>query len=309
MSGKLSITFLGTGGAVPSLRRGLPAMVIEREGTALLVDCGEGTQMALLRTTISAGKIDAIFISHLHGDHIFGLPGFLTTQQMMDRKKELTVYGPRGLEQFYLSVKSITGFEIQYNLKFIEIEDGKSYPFDAFQVLVRKLVHNDNCFGFRFVEKPKPGVFNSKKADKLGVPNNELRKHLLQGKPIHVNGREILPSEIVGPPIPGRCIAYCSDTRPCKAGKQLAVDADVLVHDSTFSELHAERAVQTGHSTCTEAAMLAKDAQVQKLVLWHTSSRYLEEQETEMLNQAAKIHNDVILAQDFQKIFLNYRTK
>lgn len=304
MTDELKIQFLGTGAAVPSRRRGLPSLAIKHDGGIILCDIGEGTQMNILSAGIPPSKIHTIFISHLHGDHIFGLPGFLTSQQMMDRSNPLTIIGPAGIRRFYESVREISDFKITYPLYFKELTENEPGPFLAgpFQVSAKVLHHRSTCYGYRFSEAAKPGRFNVEKAEQLGIPAGPLRSELQQGKTIHVNGKIISPGEVLGPSHPGRTIVFCTDTLPCENTIILAQNATLLIHDSTFSKELTERALKTFHSTSVQAAEIAARAAVEKLFLWHLSSRHDENDEQEMLNEAREIFPETFLPGDFDTI-------
>jgi len=304
MTDELEIQFLGTGAAVPSVRRGLPSLAIKHDGGIVLCDIGEGTQINILRAGISPSKIHSIIISHLHGDHIFGLPGFLTSQQMMDRINPLTIIGPVGIRQFYESIREISGFDISYPLYFKELTETEHTGLfvGPFQVNAKTLDHRTICYGYRFSEAVKPGKFYVEKAEKLGIPPGPLRSNLQQGKTIKLNGKSISPEEVLGPPRPGRTIVYCTDTLPCENTIELAKNASILIHDSTFSKEHTERASKTFHSTSAQAAEIAARAGVEKLLLWHLSIRNDENDEQKMLKEAREIFTETYLPRDYETL-------
>lgn len=299
---QLKLVFLGTGAAVPSPRRGLPSLALVREGEAILCDCAEGTQMCFSPSGLSPSKIRHLFLSHLHGDHIFGVPGFLTTQQMMSRVSPLTIIGPVGVNYFLDCIRRVSGFRIDYPLQIAELsaDSRRFFQAGAFHVTAMPLQHSTLCFGFRFEEEPKPGKFDAEVAAKLGIPFGPLRSELMRGQTIELSdGRRISPEQVVGPARRGRSIGYCTDTRPCPAAIELAQNCDVLVHDSTFSEANRDQAEKSLHSTAIEAAEIANQAHVKKLVLWHISGRNSEEQEAKMLKEARSVFPDSYLPQDF----------
>ena len=307
MSDELKIVFLGTGASVPSKRRGLPSLAVVSDGEIFLFDCGESTQMKIREAGLSPSRIQHIFISHLHGDHVFGLPGFLTTQQMMGRTNGVTIYGPAGIRYFLDSIMSATGSTVTYPIEIIEFSE--IFPLEfrvkSFRITAAALEHRGVCYGYRFDEDQKPGKFDVKMAERLKIPNDSSRTELQQGRSIQVAGREIPPEEVLGPPRPGRSFAYCTDTRPCDNGANLALEVDVLIHDSTFADDHSDWAIQTLHSTSREAALLAARQQVGRLMLWHISNRYDESQEIELLNQAREHFSDTYLTYDFDVITLS----
>ena len=265
--------------------------------------------MRLMRAGLSPTKISHIFISHLHGDHIFGLPGYLTSQQMLSRQKPLTIVGPEGLRKLLITIQEVSGYQLDYSLNIIEISsDDWEFATDSFQVVAQQLDHRTTCYGFRFTEPAKPGRFNSEKAEELGIPHGPDRSRLQQGQSIQLpNGRIVRPEEVLGPPRPGRIITYCTDTRPCAAGIALARNCDVLIHDSTFSDEHSDRASETFHSTARQAAEVAAAAQARLLVLWHISARINEDQEEDILAEARQVFSATILPSDFETLTVQRR--
>ena len=309
LSDQLKVVFLGTGAAIPSLRRGLPSLAILREGEIFLCDCGEGTQLRLLQAGLPPSRVSTIFVSHLHGDHIFGLPGFLTTQQMTNRTAPLTIVGPVGLNRYLTALRRVTEFTIDYPLRVIELEAEKRHTLriSALRIRTAPLHHRMPCIGYRFEEAPRPGKFDVTRAEELGIPSGPLRGELVRGRTIRIDGRTIRPEQVVGRPIPGRVIAFCADTRPCEAATELAENADVLIHDSTFSDEHEDKARETFHSTAREAAHVARQANAHRLILYHISTRNDEEGEKKLLRQAREIFPATDLATDFMQIELSRR--
>jgi len=305
MNDQLRLIFLGTGASVPSLRRSLPLLAIQFDGKIILCDCSEGAQMRIARAGLSPTKIGAIFISHLHGDHIFGLAGFLTSQQMMSRSQPLMLVSPPGVQKFLSSLKEISGFAIDYPLKIDELSgDTENLYYENYQIKAKLLSHGPSrCYGFRFIEPQKPGKFDEEKANYLKIPPGPERADLVRGKSIALqDGRIIQPDEVVGKPHPGRIITFCTDTIPCPASIELAENADMLIHDATFSDRQADWANETGHSTARQAAQIAAQANVRQLVLWHISMRNDESEEKEMLQQAQEEFENTILPADFQSM-------
>ncbi len=303
MNDELKIVFLGTSAAIPTLRRGLPSLAIVKDNRAYLCDCGEGTQLRILQAGLHPSKIGHIFISHLHGDHIFGLPGFLSTQQMMGRTNPITLWGPKGLQEFINGIKKVSEFTLDFPLRIVEFKpETQRFKVDDFNVEAAPLEHRSLCFGYGFFEERKSGRFDVVKAEMLAIAPGPQRAALKQGKQIIVGGKTIKPDDIVGQPIPGRAIAYCSDTRPSQRAVELARDCDVLIHDSTFAEQHKERAHESYHSTARQAAEIASRAGAKKLMLWHISSRYDEDDERELLTQARQVFPESYLCEDFAEI-------
>jgi ribonuclease Z len=310
MSDDLKIIFLGTGTALPSPRRGMPAIAIQRNGDILLCDCGEGTQMRIQQAGLAPSRIIAVLISHLHGDHLFGLPGFLTSQQMMNRTSPLTIVGPVGLKEFIDSVQRTTNFLLTFPLSIEELApaEKKIFNIGPYHITTDGLDHSALTFGYRIDEEPKPGRFNVQKANRLKIQPGPLRHQLQHGHPVVIDGRTILPQDVLGPARPGRSITFCPDTRPAPMAIDLARGSQVLIHDSTFADMDRELARVSMHSTAAEAALIAQQAGVQRLILWHISMRYDESQDRILLNDARRIFPSTELSADFLEITLKRPT-
>ena len=310
MTDELKCIFLGTGAATPSLTRGLPSVAIVKDGWIYLCDCGEGTQFKLMQAGLSPTKIRYIFISHLHGDHIFGFPGYLNSQQLYGRTTPLTLYGPPGISAFYRSVAQLSKYKVDYPLDIVELDPEQMHELDctAIKIKASSLEHSVPCFGYRFEEAPKVGKFDNDKANVLGIPNGPERAGLQRGESVRIGDRLVHSAEVVGDPIPGRIITYCTDTRPCETTRQLAEDADLLIHDSTFSDAYSDRAEATCHSTSREAAQMARDAGAQQLALFHISIRIQKEEESRLLQQAREVFENTLLPDDLAGIMLRRRT-
>ena len=304
MADSLKIIFLGTGAATPTIARGLPALAIQKENKIILCDCGEGTQLQLQRAGLSPAKVQTILISHLHGDHVLGLPGFINSQQLMGRRAPLSVYGPAGLQAFLDCAANISKYKPEFPFQVIELDHHGEATFTVagFAVLTRDLDHSTPCLGYRIQEPPRPGPFDAAKAEAFGIPEGPLRAALQRGESIAHNGRTLLSSEIVGRSLPGRVIVYCTDTRPCEAGIALAENCDLLVHDATFSDAYQVHAEPTKHSTGREAARVARTAGARKLALWHLSIRLRGEEEYNLLAQAREEFANSNLAADLEHI-------
>jgi ribonuclease Z len=309
MTDQLKIVFLGTGAAVPSITRGLPALAIIRENKCILCDCGEGTQLKIQHAGLSPSKIHTICISHMHGDHIFGLPGFITSQQLFGRTAPLTIYGPPGISNYLKTIAEIAKYKIEFPLSVVELDPDNAsfFQVDEFSVTSKNLDHSSVCLGYRFEESPRPGKFDSIKADELGVPQGPLRSQLQKGEDIKIDDRQIRSSELVGPSVPGRIITYCTDTRPCETTRELAQDCDLLIHDSTFSDAWADKADPTFHTTSRNAAKMARTANARQLALWHLSIRVHGEEEAALLAQAQEEFPNTVLPNDLDEIFVPRR--
>ncbi len=265
----LSLFFLGTAGSVPSARRGLPAVLVRRGGEKLLFDCGEGTQRQLLRS-VGLLDLDAIFITHFHADHWLGLPGMLKSLALRERERPLTVYGPGGLNELMGAMRVIYG-RLPYELSLVELAPAEAVAFEGYAVAAVPVRHRAPAsFGYALVEDARPGHLDARLAEQLGVTPGPDFGRLQRGETV----AGVSPEQVMGPAREGRKIVISGDTAPCEALAIAAHQADVLVHEATFTHEDAERARQTSHSTARQAAELARDAEVRLLALTHISSRY-----------------------------------
>lgn len=297
----MRIVTLGTSAGKPTPKRSASASALEFEGEVLLFDCGEGTQVQLAKSTLSWGSIKAIFIGHLHGDHVNGLPGLLATMSMSDRKEALSVFGPPGIKKYLKLMQEIKNSYVSYPLEIHEIKEaGLIFESQKYKVFTAKLDHLVECWGYRFEEKDRPGFFDEEKAKALQIPIGRERAELVKGKSITLeSGKIIHPSEVVGPKRPGRKVAYCLDTRPCAGDLELAYECDVLIHEATFDASMSNEMHLWGHSTTTQAAKVAKQAQVKQLVLTHISPRYTTSKE--LLKEAKDLFHQTQIAYDLNE--------
>jgi ribonuclease Z len=272
---EMRIVTLGTGGAIPTVRRSLPATVLIRKGEMLLFDCGEGTQLQMRRAHVGYGRLTKIFISHLHGDHLAGLPGLLMTMSLLSRDRPLKIFGPPGLRQFVRVARKTFRFHHEYGLKVVETEGGMVDEGEGYRVTASPMDHSIFALGYALVEEDRPGAFNVQRARELGVPEGPLFGRLQGGQTVVLpGGRTVRSEEVLGSPRRGRKFIHALDTRPCEAVIRLAEGADLLVHDGMFARELVEDARQMGHSTAEQAAGVARAAGVQQLLLSHISQRY-----------------------------------
>jgi ribonuclease Z len=290
---ELQVFFAGTGGSVPTARRGLPATLISAGGDRLLFDCGEGTQRQLLRS-VGLPELDAVFITHFHLDHWLGLPGMLKTFDLRAREKPLTVYGPAGLKGIHELIRPLIG-RIGYQLRFEELERHDEVGFDGYAVEAFGVEHRIPAYGYALIEDDRPGRFDVQRATELGVRPGPDFGRLQRGET--VDG--VTPDQVIGPTRPGRRVVISGDTAPCQATEALAHRADLLVHEATFTESERARARETGHSTARQAAEIAADAQVRLLALTHLSTRYFPR---EIRDEARATFADTVVPRDFDAI-------
>src|SRR5215211_3755495 len=270
----LDLVFLGTSGSVPTARRGPAATLIRRGGERTLVDCGEGTQRQLLRSSIGLLELPEVLLTHYHADHYLGLPGMLKTFALRGRELPLTVYGPPGLGELFDALARIFG-RLTYPLHLEEVRPGDVLGRGDHRITVFRVHHGVAANGYAIVEDARPGRFDEAEALRLGVERGPAFGALQRGETIVTAGGEtVRPEQVLGPPRAGRKIVLTGDTRIVRSVADAARGADVLVHDGTFSDEERDRAVETGHATATQAAELARVAGVGMLVLTHLSNRY-----------------------------------
>jgi ribonuclease Z len=300
----LSAVFLGTGGSVPTVKRGLPAILIQREGEQIMFDCGEGVQRQMVKARCGFHRVTKVFITHMHGDHLLGLPGLLQTMAMLNRERKLVIFGPVGIAQFLECVRETVQFVLTFEVEVHEIEkEGIVCEENEYEVSAVWADHVIPSLAYAFAEKPRAGRFFPEKAKKLGVPEGVLWSRLQSGNDVKLaDGRVVKPSQVLGVSRSGRRIVYTGDTRPFKACVKFAAGADLLVHDATLDDDLADRALEDGHSTVGQAAEAARKAKVRKLILTHISARY--EEAGKLLERAKKIFRETEVAEDFMKVEL-----
>lgn len=306
----LDIIFLGTGAAVPTRKRNLSSTAVVRKGDIFLFDCGEGTQSQLRRARLKPGRIRHICITHFHGDHLFGLPGLLTSLHMAGCRQTIFLYGPEGIAGFVQFHQRISQFELGYPLVIKEIPAGSEktiWPYEEFDLIAMPLQHRMLTYGYALREHPRPGKFDEEKATALGVPFGPERSALMSGATLTLaDGRTVRPDDVIGPQRRGLKLAYCLDTSPCAGALALAQEADLLIHDATFAHGDEELALLSGHSTATQAAETARQAGARSLALTHISSRIVPQDEEAFLRPAREIFQHTVLAQDLLRIRIDY---
>ncbi|WP_216829193.1 ribonuclease Z [Alkalihalobacterium elongatum] len=293
--------FLGTGAGVPSTKRNVSSLVIrflQRNGILWMVDCGEGTQQQILRSSLKLSRLEKIFITHLHGDHIFGLPGLLGSRSFQGGKTSLTIYGPKGIKRFIEQSLSISNTTLLYPLNIQELEEGVVFEEEDFIVRCLYLDHVMTTFGFRIEEKSQSGELLVEKLQKKGITPGPIYKRIKAKERVQLNtGEWIDGADYVGPDINGRIVAVLGDTKPCEASVTLASSANILIHEATFSKENEEMAHQYGHSTAYDAAKVASTAKVKTLILNHISARY-EGQSNILEEEARQIFSNTYIAYD-----------
>lgn len=301
----LKIVFLGTAGSFPTPGRNPSCVFVNREGELLLFDCGEGAQRQMMIARCGMRKISSIFITHLHADHILGVPGLLQTLSFNGRREPLAIYGPVGIRGVVEMFTALAQYNLGFEIGAVEVKGGDVIRREGYRVEVFDTVHSLPSVGYALVEDERPGRFNRERAIALGVPPGPLFRRLHSGEPVEVKGRLVYPEEVVGPARRGRKIVYTGDTRPCSGVVMAAKGADVLIHDGSLADDLHDWAVETKHSTAGEAAGVARSAGVNRLVLTHISARYSEDAGV-LLECARRVFKNTVVAHDFLEFEVPY---
>ncbi len=295
----LDLLFLGTAGSAPTAARGTSATLVRRGGDRLLVDCGEGTQRQLLRSDAGLVDLEDVFLTHLHADHVLGLPGMLKTFSLRGRELPIAVHGPRGTRALFEALEVVIG-RLTYELRVVELAPGQELERDGYRLLPFPVAHGNGAIGYVLREDGRPGQFDVEAADALGVPDGPDRGALQRGDDVTLpDGRVVRPDEVLGPPRRGRTVVITGDTAPAASVVEAAADADVLVHEATFLADERERARETHHSTAGEAALVAREAGVALLALTHVSARYGG---SEVEEEARQLFPQTVVPRDFDVI-------
>jgi ribonuclease Z len=301
----VQITFLGTSSGVPTRSRNVSSVALRlpQRAELWLFDCGEGTQHQILRSDLKISQLTRIFITHMHGDHIFGLMGLLATCGLAGNPSRIDIYGPPKLDEYLRACSRYSQTHFSYPLHFHTVAPGVIYEDEEFTVSCGRLEHRITDFGYRVAEKDRAGRFDVEKAKALSIPPGRVYGQLKRGETVTLlDGRQINGAELCGPTEVGRKFAYCTDTVYCDGAVELAQDADVLIHEATFAHQDAELAFQRFHSTSTMAAQVALTANVKLLIMTHFSPRYAPGNSLELkdlLEEARAIFPNTEMAYDF----------
>jgi ribonuclease Z len=293
----LSAIFLGTGGSVPSARRATASVLVPRGGDRLMFDCGEGTQRQMQRS-VGLVQLDEIYLTHFHADHILGLPGLLKTYDLLDRSEPLVIYGPPGLYDLFKTLHGIVG-RTGYELELFELESGQAIPHKGYEIRSFPVEHKARAYGYALVEEERPGRFDPMVAKELGVREGPDFAALQRGETVSTKNGAVAPEQVLGPSRAGRTIVISGDTAPCRATVEAARGAELLIHDASFAEEEAQRAVETAHSTVGQAAAVAREAEVKLLALVHISSRY---HVGAVLEEAREVYEPTVAPRDFDTV-------
>jgi ribonuclease Z len=301
----LSVTFLGTGAATPTVDRNVSGLALQREGETILFDCGEGTQRQMMRYGVGFSFTE-VFFTHFHADHVLGITGLVRTLGLQDRTAPVTLYGPRGAERV-LGAAITMGIERnRFPVEIAEVRPGDRLCRDKYDIVVFETDHRADTVGYALAEHTRLGRFNAGRARELGIPEGPLWGRLHRGDSVTLDdGRQVSAAELVGAPRRGRTVVYSGDTRPNLPLLEAARGADLLIHEATFGSDEAMRAVETGHSTAAEAARIAFEAGVRRLVLTHISARYTRDA-PELLAEAKAVFPDTTIARDGMVVDVPY---
>jgi ribonuclease Z len=304
----MQITFLGTSSGVPTRARNVSAVALRlpQRGEVWLFDCGEATQHRFQRTDLRISQLSRILITHLHGDHIYGLMGLLATCGMAGHAQPISIYGPAGLDEYVEMSARLSRMRLGEHIRVETVRPGLIFEDEEYAVTCQPLRHRIPAFGYRVTEKDRPGRFDVEHAAALGIPAGPLYGRLKRGESITLaDGRTIHGAELCAPPVSGRALAYCTDTTYCENSVVLARDADLLIHEATFVNEDEELARQAMHSTAAQAAEVARQANVRALVITHISPRYAPGnpfEPEELLRQARAVFPKTVLAHDFMTV-------
>ena len=303
----LSLTFLGTSAARPTVERNVSGLALVREGETLLFECGEGTQRQMMRYGVGFA-LSEIFFTHFHADHFLGVIGLLRTLGLQGREEPIRLYGPKGAKKLLQQAIALGVERVPFEVEITEVKPGpisrktdngerNTYSIHAFAT-----EHGGGSVGYALIEHERLGRFDPAKAQALGVPEGPLWGKLQRGMTVELpDGRKVAPEGIVGEKRPGRKVIITGDTRPCASVVDAAQGADLLVHEATFGEEEKDRAKETGHSTAREAAQVALAANAKRLVLSHVSARYSVSAE-ELVKEARDVFKETTVAKDGMEI-------
>ncbi len=298
----MKLVFLGTSGAMPTVDRGLTCSCLVKDNEILMFDAGEGAQMAYQKSGLPWNKKMKIFVTHLHGDHCIGILGLLQSMTLQNRTESIEIFGPDGIDEFIAANIKILNFGLSFPVLISRINEGLIIDEKDYSVFASDAKHGIPAFSFRFDEKDRPGEFYPEKAKALEVPEGKFWHELQMGNTVELDGKKILPSQVTGEKRPGKKIGISGDTRPTDKLAEFFKNCDYLSFDSTFSHELKDKAMEANHSTAKEAAELAEKANVSTLILTHFSARYKDE--SVLLEEAKKIHDETIAAKDLMEVIL-----
>ncbi|MBR4427038.1 MAG: ribonuclease Z [Spirochaetales bacterium] len=302
----LEVFVLGTSGMQPLPGRFLTSAIVRRNGELMLFDCGEGTQVSLKMLNLHWKRINRIFISHMHADHVTGLPGLLMLSSQVDRTEPLYIYGPDKLKEYIDSTRRLLDMYINYEIRFVQTEPGIVLETEEFTVEAVPLLHTKPCMGFVLKEKDRPGEFSVEKANENGVPCGPMWGKLQKGYDVTLDdGRTIHPNQVLGEPRKGVKFSYITDTMYLGHIAKHVENSDLLLCEGMFSRDLSQDAYDKKHMTSTQAAMIARDANVKKLGLIHYSPRYTDKELQQLKTEACEVFENTVLCKDRYSFLLS----
>ncbi|MCU6708197.1 ribonuclease Z [Paenibacillus sp. J5C_2022] len=301
----MKLTFLGTGAGRPNKTRNVTAAALQLPEPACswwLFDAGEAAQHMLMQLPLKLSKLSVVCVTHLHGDHLYGLPGLLSSRSFDGGVEPLRLFGPKGIRAYIETTFKLTGTVLDYDLIIEELEEGRTgllYEGDGCNLEAAPLEHRIPCFGYRVIEPDAPGRLLTGKLEALGVPKGPLYGKLKRGETITLqDGTIVRPSDVIDGKLVGRIVTILGDTSPCANAVKLADGADLLVHEATFAAGMEEKARAFGHSTTMDAARTAKEAGARRLIMTHFSGRYSLEDLSGLREEAASLFPSADVATD-----------
>lgn len=302
----LSVRFLGTSASRPTVERNVTSLALRRGGETFLFDCGEGTQRQMMRYGVSFNLGD-IFFTHMHADHILGVIGLVRTMALQGRTEPMRLFGPPKSERLLRQAVTLGSDKQHFPISFLELTPGQPLKRDGYSIVPFPVEHGGAlAMGLAVVEEERLGRFNPDLAHAMGIPEGPLWGRIHKGEDITLpDGRVITPAELVGPTRAGRTVVFTGDARPSDSTVEIARGADLLIHEATFAEDEAPLALEKGHSTAREAAIIAKRAGVKQLILTHISARYSRDAH-ELLAEARAVFPDAMLARDGMEIVVPF---
>jgi len=298
----MDLTFLGTGGSVPTTKRNTLSIALRLGPEVLMFDCGEGTQRQLMASSVSFMKITNIFITHLHGDHFLGLPGLIQSMNFYGREAPLRIYGPQGTAKMVEAVLGLGIFDRQYEVEGHDLVPGNAVKGDGYNVEAFRASHTVPALGYAFQEDDRPGRFDPERAQALGVKEGPSFSRLVEGSSVKVGHSMVTPEMVMGPPRKGLRLVYSGDTAPCPELRVACEGADVLIHEATVASDLESKAREFGHSTARDAASLASEAGIGVLYLVHISGRY--DGSEPLLDEARGIFSNTTIPNDLDTFVL-----